>query len=249
MVGKYAMKMRVTSYDVGPNRTLKPSAILKIMQEVAGVHLEQDGFSYEVMRSQGIVFLLVKLAVSVKKLPHCDEFILAETWFAHTEGAKFIRNMRFLSESGEILLEAVTQWIIADPETHRVLRPSALPFKMPEFSSVGVDAAITRIVLPEKMEDAGARIVRWSDIDCNKHMNNAVYADIICDFFPKGMGKQELRAFQIDFEGEASLGDTIDIKTAADTQGGAIITGTVGGRKCFTSHAGCAGGNTRGSFA
>ena len=96
------------------------------------MHLAQDGLTYEYMRSKGIVFLLVKLAIAVKRMPRCEENITVETWFERTEGAKFVRNMRFLSETGEILLEADTRWIIADPDTHRILRPSALPFKMPE---------------------------------------------------------------------------------------------------------------------
>lgn len=233
---KFALKTRVTSYDVGPTRTLKPSSVLKMMQETAGMHLAQDGLTYEYMRSSGIVFLLVKLAVAVKRMPRCEENIKIETWFERTEGVKFVRDMRFLSEASELLLEADTRWIIADPNNHRILRPSAFPFEMPEVGGDTVKISVSRIVVPDGAVNAGSRLVRWSDIDCNNHMNNAVYADIICDFYPQGLGFNELGSFQINFDGEASLGDEISIKTAADARGGAVISGTVSGRRCFTSH-------------
>lgn len=243
MDGKYDMKLRITSYDVGPSRTLKPSSMLRIMQEVAGRHLEQDGLTYEFMRSKGIVFLLVKQAVKVSKLPRCEDDITAETWFESTKGAKFVRNMRFLGNQGEILIEAATLWIIADPRTHRILRPGAFPFKMPPVGGDTVNVEISRIILPDTARDKGIRAVRWSDIDCNNHMNNAVYADIICDYFPVASMERgasvnmELRNFQIDFNGEAALGDEISIKTAADAQGGAVFEGTIEGRRCFMASA------------
>jgi Acyl-ACP thioesterase len=231
----FAMETRVTSYDVGPTRAVRPSAILKIMQEAGGRHLEQDGLTYELMRSRGIVFLLVRLAVAVKRLPRSEDTVTVQTWFDRNEGVRFIRDMRFCGGEGEILIEATTQWIIADPQTHRILRPGAFPFDMPAFGGERVEAAVSKIILPETARTAGSRAVRWSDIDSNGHMNNAVYADILCDYFPGGLGMREVRFFQIDFDGEAALGDEIAIKTAMETRSRAIISGRINGRKCFTA--------------
>lgn len=236
---RFFMKMRVTSYDVGPTRTLKPSALMKLMQEVAGRHLAQDGLTYEYMRERGIVFLLVRLAATISRMPCCDEEITVETWFERTEGVRFIRDIRFCDEKGEVFAEIATHWIIADPHTHKILRPSAFPFNMPAFGGETVKAIVSKIQVPDILQEAGTRIVRWSDIDCNNHMNNAVYADLLCDYYPGGLGRRELSFFQIDFDGETALGDKINIKTATDPNGCAMITGTVNTHKCFT--AGCAG--------
>ena len=238
----YKMQTRVTSYDVGPTRAIKPSSILKIMQEVGGRHLEQDGLSYELMREGGIVFLLVRLTVEIKKQPHCDETVTVETWFERKEGVRFIRDMCFSSENGETCIEAATQWVIADPQTHRILRPDAFPFSMPAFGGRSVEATVSKIVLPDTAQLAGKRIVRWSDIDSNSHMNNTTYADILCDYFPGGLGTRELSNFQIDFDGEAVLGDEIAVRTAIDSQNRVIVSGTIQNRRCFTA----CGGAVRG---
>jgi acyl-ACP thioesterase len=232
MVGKYIMKSRVSSFEVGRTRKLKPSAILMLIQEAAGRHLESDGLSYEFMRSKGIVFLLVKEAVKISRLPSCGEEISIETWFERTTGAQFLRGMRFLDEDEGILIEAQTCWIIANPQTHRIMRPSAFPFEMPCVGRDGITVEPERIKLPETAVEAGIREVRYSDIDCNNHMNNAVYIDIACDYFPGGLGEREISQFQINYEGEASLGDQIKVRTEA-IESGAVFEGTINGHKCF----------------
>lgn len=234
MVGKFSTKTSISSFEVDKSRNLRPSAILMLMQEVAGQHLESEGYSYEVMRSKGFVFLLVKEAVSINRLPHCRDEVKLATWFEKTKGAEFLRAMQITDEKG-LLIEAQTYWIIADPETHKILRPTALPFEMP---CLGTDSVKTkaRKIKVENGVDAGVREVRYSDIDCNNHMNNSVYADIVCDYFPNGLGDKSLSQFQINFEGEATLGEKINIKTAS-ADGGVVFEGTIDGRKCFLAYA------------
>jgi len=228
--------VRITSYDVGMNRRLKPSSILRIIQEVACRHLEQDGLSYEYMRSKGIVFLLVKECVKINSYPRCDDIITAETWFHGYEGVAFVRCVRLLSEEGEPLIEAQTNWVTANPDTHRIIRPSMFPFPMPEANEWAVDVKPRRIVMPKDAEMAGIREVRFSDIDCNSHMNNTVYADIMCDYFPGSLSERELKEFQIEYSNEALLGDKITIFTAA-SEDGYLFEGKVGSKKCFAAFA------------
>lgn len=233
---KYRLKVRITSYDVGMNRRLKPSSILRIIQEAASRHLEQDGLTYEYMRSKGVVFLLVKECVKINSYPRCEDIVTAETWFHGYEGVAFVREVRFLSEAGETLIEAQTNWVTADPETHRIIRPSMFPFSMPEVSDCVANVKPRRIRIPKDAEMAGIREVRFSDIDCNSHMNNTVYADIMCDYFPGSLSERELREFQIEYSNEALLGDKITILTAA-SEDGYLFEGKVGDKKCFAAFA------------
>lgn len=233
MQGKYKMSTRISSYDVGPTRQLKPSSILMLMQEAAGRHLECDGLSYEFMREKGIVFLLVKEAIKVIDLPRCGDEITIETWFERTSGVQFLRGMLFCDAAGKTLIEALTYWIIANPDSHKILRPSSFPFVMPSVESKGINVSAQRITMPENAQNVGKRTVRYSDIDCNNHMNNAVYADLVCDYFPGGLEKRNFSSFQINFEGEAAFGEDINIKTGVNEAGVAVFEGTIGGRKCF----------------
>lgn len=234
----YTMQARVSSYDVGPGRRLRPAVALMFMQEAAGLHLEGDGLSYERMRRDGIVFLMVREALRAARWPRYGERVTVRTWFEKTTGAKFLRGYRLFDENGGELLAAQSVWVIAEPATHRILRPREFPFEMPQAGE-GAPVAERRIRLPGELSFAGRREVRYSDIDCNAHMNNAVYADLLCDYFPGGLGERELLSLQIDYEGEATLGETVEVAAAPDPEaagGGAFLfCGTVGGRRCFTA--------------
>lgn len=233
----YNTRYRLASYDVGPTRSIKPSSILRMTQETAGRHLEQDGLSFEYMRSRGIVFLLVKESVKMCAYPKCDDVINVGTWFRKCDGVVFIRDMLFTDESGSITAEVETRWVTADPRTHKIIRPSQFPFSMPPVPEKEVSISAKRIKMPENAEEAGDRDVRWSDIDCNAHMNNAVYADIMCDYFPGDIVGKKISEFQIDFSSEAVLGDKITILRSTDENGGYLIEGLCSGKKCFNAFA------------
>lgn len=238
MLGKYRMEAFVTSFDVGLSLRLKYSMILKLLQEAAGRQLTREGLSYEVLRENGAVFLLTKVDVEIKDLPVGGDTITVETWFRGLRGAQFVRDMRISGASGETLAECETLWITVDPVTHKILRPSS--FSFPEIVRPYIDDQVN--IRQHKADTADInenewikdrRKVRWSDIDCNAHVNNAVYADLICDYFPGGLGERDLEYFSITFAGEATQGAEIDIKTAMTKRGDAVYEGKVGEKRCF----------------
>jgi acyl-ACP thioesterase len=232
------MEAFVTSYDVGASLRLKYSMILKLLQEAAGRQLAGEGFGYEFLRDNGAVFLLTKVDVEIKDLPAGGDTITVETWFRGLRGAQFVRDMRISGASGETLAECETLWITVDPGTHKILRPAS--FSFPEIVRPYKDDQVN--IRQHKADTADIlesewvkykREVRWSDIDCNAHMNNAVYADLICDCFPGGLGERNLEYFSITFAGEALEGAEIDIKTAMTKSGYAVYEGKVGEKRCF----------------
>lgn len=237
----FKMDFQVTSNDVGPTRTIRPSAVMKYIQEVAGVHLRDSGLSFETMKDGGIVFLIVKIGVKIHRSLACGENFTAETWFEKLEGVKFIRNIKFTDKDGKTIVEAKSLWVAANPETHRIIRPSEYPYELPGDSEKSVDFNFERINIGKEVAPKASREVYWSDIDYNYHLNNTVYAEFICDFYPglKGEGiTKEIKSFQIDFDGEAKLGDKIDIKTELQ-QDGCAFEGTIDSKRCFKAFVKC----------
>lgn len=235
MVDKYRMEYTVNSYEVDCTRRLRLSAFLRLLQEAAGRHLDGDGMTYEAMRDAGFVFLLMQERLLLTRRPAYDEKIAVETWCRRVRGAEFIRDVRFLDADG-VLAQAETAWVLVDPEKHRILRPGVFPrpfTQLPEKT----DAALKKPALPDSMEEVGTKIVRFSDIDCNDHLNNAVYADIVCDFFPGGMRGLEPEDFSISYLGEAGEGEEITVhaaaQPAAEGKTAAVFEGRVGDRRCF----------------
>jgi medium-chain acyl-[acyl-carrier-protein] hydrolase len=233
---KYTASIRLSSYDLDTSRRLKPSVLLKYLSDVAGRHIEEDGLTYDLMRENGFVFLLTKIAVKVFDFAKHNDEILIETWCQDTIGVQFIRNYRVRDKKGRILVEVQSTWVLVNPDTHKILRPSVFPLELVKCGDT-VEAVNTKIVIPENIAPVGSRVVRWSDIDYNNHLNNAIYADIICDFFPDGMYEKRLKEFQIVFLNEALLSDIIHIFTFTEADGTAIFRGITNGKICFEARA------------
>lgn len=231
MERSYSEIIRIPSYELDENRRLKISAVLKLMQEIAGRHLEQDGLSYEMMRKNGVVFLLTNVAVRIFRLPAYAEEVLGKTWFCETRRAQFVRCMRF-TQGNEILFEAETLWVTADPEKHRILRPSEFQFGMPENNTDTVTVSASRIVCPETMEFTENREIRRTDIDCNGHVGNFVYADILVDAMPPEIRPCDIAELHIAYQKEAFLGEILHI-SRVKSENGFVFKALADGRRCF----------------
>lgn len=242
MLSEYRQTLRVTSYDVGPERELKYSVMLKLLQEAAERQMVQGGLTYERMRDAGCVFLLTNVSAHIRALPHTGDMVEVWTAFCGTAGALFLRDMRIAAADGRELVRVHSHWALTDPEGHRVLRPAAFPFPdevdlsrcpaggVPPRLNLRGDAAAC-------LRPAGEREVRWSDIDCNGHMNNSVYADLIGDFFPGGDMPRRLSEFAISFRHEAVEKDVISMRAGRAPDGAAAFEGTIDGRCCFEAWA------------
>ena len=240
MLSDYRTTLRVTSYDVGPTRELKYSYILRLLQEAAGRQMEEGGLTYERMRAAGCVFLLTNVSVAIAGLPHTGDMVEVWTAFRGTAGALFLRDMRITAADGRELVRLSSYWALTDPNGHRVMRPSAFPFPdavdLSEHKSPVPPRLNLRGEAAAALRPAGERQVRWSDIDCNGHMNNSVYADLIGDYFPGGEVPL-LSEFTISFRHEAVRHDAIAIRSGWAPDGSAVFDGTVGGRCCFEARA------------
>ena len=70
-----------------------------------------------------------------------------------------------------------------------------------------------KVVLPEKLTEAGIFKVYNSDIDMNKHVNNTRYTKWVLDSIPmKYHTSVELKEFEINFLNQTFLGDEIIIE-------------------------------------
>jgi len=70
----------------------------------------------------------------------------------------------------------------------------------------------TKIKMPDNMEHLARRIVMYSDTDMNGHMNNAKYADWICELFsPDTLKNDQMADLRINYIAETYMDDVVDI--------------------------------------
>lgn len=207
-MSRWQEEFTVSSFDAGADRTLRISRLLLWLQETAERHLKEFGIGYEALWDAGLVFLTARTWLKIHRMPRFGETLTIVTRPCGTQKAQFLRGYEmFVGE--ELCAEAVQTSVSANPQTHRILHPR-------EFARFGFDPACggePKLIPPklkaEELPLIGERVIRYSDLDYNNHLNNAVYADFLTDFLPGGLEGKRIAQLQINYINESFLNDTI----------------------------------------
>ena len=220
---EYTWETKIASFDADEKRQLRLSSQLKLQQEVGEHHLAAGGVFYHRLYEDGFVFVLTKASSILYRLPRFEEPVNLTTWSRGTKGIHFFRCYRFTDGDGNVLIDSITSFALVDAKTHKLLRPVEFdrygPYHQPDKTNSC--ELPSKLKLPEGLTVVTERILRYSDIDYNGHLNNAVYGDFLCDYMPGGMTGKKITAFDIGFLHEAFLGDTIVI--SALSQGNTVF--------------------------
>ncbi len=236
----YTWNIRINSFEVGPDRRLRLSNQLKLQQEVGELHLSAGGLSYDELYRHGMAFVLTRLHTVIHRAPLLGEQVRLRTWHRDSKRAQFFRCYQFLDQEGRTLIDSVTAFALVDVKDHKLLRPTVFEqfglAEQPDRRGNCGDPAKLRP--PAGLAAAGERTVHWSDIDCNGHLNNTVYADIACDHLPGGMEGKRIAEASIAFVHEAMEGNVLSL--FAGTEGeeqpgyaGWVVGDLPDGRRCF----------------
>jgi medium-chain acyl-[acyl-carrier-protein] hydrolase len=203
-------KFQVRSSDIGYHGIMRVSNLCSYFQEVAGRHAEHLNVGYTHMREMGMAWVLSKLAIEIKKFPSWGEDFYLETWPLGNERIFYRRDYR-LDDGNENMVSASSYWIPLDlhnkrpkliPIDEAVLRANQGRFGLNRsFESIpGVNANNMSVPVT----------ARYSDLDQNRHVNNARYVEWIFDYlWPDIPGNGMPRFFEIEYKQEVKPGDVV----------------------------------------
>lgn len=216
----FKREIKVEGFECDMSGRMRLSSVLREMQEIGNLHLEALGYPKAKMAELEMAFLLSKIYITVYKMPYEGQKLIMQTAPKKTKGIYFFRDINFYDENAQLLIEAHTSWVLVNTHEnrHNVLRPKV--FTMPYECDADTDYEFNSWKLDidkDKNMSENKREIRFSDIDGNRHMNNAVYADIVYDCMPLELAENgEIDTFRICFKHEALLSDVIDIKSCEE---------------------------------
>lgn len=227
---------KITSFDVFPNGTVKPSSLLRYLQQCAREDCDRGGCTYPYMREQNTVFVLTKLGFDLSRPIRSGELLTIRTYNNRINGILFDREYD-LSIGMEPVGHCSSFWVLVRYDTRALVRPKDFPV---EFYSHEIDCPAVEIPRRFGNEDAlpaGERQVRVSDLDENDHLNNCAYADIALDALPdfNGLDRAVIGA-RILFSNEAKLGQTLALSAKQnENTAGVCALNTTTQKPCFDS--------------
>ena len=210
--------------DCDRHKRARVQTLLKIMADIAGVAYAARGYSHAWLWEHRSVFLLTRASVRVRRMPAADETIVVETWEVGIKGAQYYRDFTFFDQKGNRIVEGQTAWVVVDPVSRVIQKPSAFPGHFEPIPDKVADTLPPARLKPEgEFLPQGERTIVYSDIDGNGHTYNAVYGGIACDFLPAELMERRLTDFRINFKQEALLGETLAIRTSLQPNRAAVI--------------------------
>ncbi len=209
---------QLRALDVDLNGTWRPSAILTRLQEIAEDHaVVLNCGRKKLVEEQNIAWMLTRIHVKMLRYPKICDNIRVVTWPAQPTRLYFIRYSMFYDEAGEVLGTASSQWVLFHMKERCLCRPANVDlgdYTVDESLVPPIDAP-GKIHFPEQMEHKATREVLYSQTDMNRHMNNARYADWVCELFDhETLSKRQVDTLRINYVQEMMMGQQVELQYA-----------------------------------
>ena len=191
---------------------LKPSAILWFVQEMAGRHCKLLQLDWHTLASRGMFWAIIRHRVQVQRMPKQGETIRIETWPMPTTRVAYPRNVVAFDEAGNELFRSTSVWVLMDMESRAMILPGKSGVEVQGLLRGG-ELPAPGSLSPATLSGLQQRAVRFTDLDCNGHMNNCRDLDWAADLLPSDFHeKHTLQAFTLGYNAEAREGDGLNLR-------------------------------------
>ena len=212
MKNLYSEIYRTRYSEIDCNLSLKPSALLQILQDIASLNAENLGFGYSFLIEKNLAWFLLKYHIEFVEYPMdiCDLTIKTEPrgWnklFAYRDFE--------IWQNAKLLGKATTTWGLVDIKTKSMVNVGVVLVDNPnfaEFQKRDDDLKYNKIPSLLNVDIEKTFEIRFEDIDVNQHANNANY--IVWAFEPLGFEfrqSRKLKTLDLMFKKEIKYGSKV----------------------------------------
>lgn len=208
----YQSNIHVDLRDVDFSRELKLSTLFSYFQDVASLASEDLGWGIEQLATKfRVAWVLMRIRVEVVRMPKYNEEITIETWPHEPKRIEFERDFLVRDANGDILVRASSIWVLMDIDERRLKRNDSIGIQYPAVREErALNKKLGKLQGYGNLEKVYKKVIGYSDIDFNGHLNNSKFVDYAMDVFPFENHKRfEVKSVEMNFINEALPGDTI----------------------------------------
>lgn len=234
----YEQECKVFQFECDPWNRMTPGAVLRRVQEIGTEQCEELGLNEEMYRQTHTVFMLSRVSLEVSEMPVMGQKILLRTRAYGMKRAVYHRVTSLHNEAGDKLCEADSRWVLVDTQTRRILRKEPDTFINP-FVELPEEEHSMVIPKAEELELVATYNATYTLCDSNKHINNARYADMMCDCLPLAKLEQgPVKKMLLFFRSEIPLEASFELLRAKAGGNGFYCVAQQQGKKNFEGYVG-----------
>jgi acyl-ACP thioesterase len=222
----YKKKYHVGISDVDFTRKIKLSSLFNYFQDIASMAAEKLGYGIDILASKyNVIWALIRIKVDIIRDPVWNEDIFIETWPQAPKRFEYERDYIVRDKDGNIIINATSVWVIIDIESRQLKSSETVDIKYPSIKTErAIDERLRRLKATGNMQEAYKKVIGYSDIDINEHLNNSKYTDFIMDCFTIEDLKQcKVKSIEVNYVNETLPGETIILYKDTSTISTGII--------------------------
>ncbi len=208
----YKKNYHVDYGDSDYYKKLKLSSLFNYLQDIASLHSENLGIGInDIGQKHGVAWVLIRIMVDVERIPKWNEDIIVETWPIEPKKLEFERDFIVKDAEGNILVRAISSWVIMNIEKREINKTELIRIDYPPFvEERAINKRMSKLKPNGHLQLVYKKLIGYSDIDINGHLNNSKYIDYITDCFSmEKHGEYSVESIQVSYISEALAGDTI----------------------------------------
>lgn len=232
----YTETMTVMNADADFRSLLKPSALLRYVEQISADHARTFGMTDQFFKNHGVAFLVGKQALKFDRVPQRAEKLTLLTRAEASRRGSVKRITTVTDAEGKQVAMVDCRWIVVSLAENRILREPGWTVEGFWNETVEGELPLQLHKCREGLASAGEWTVRYSQCDLNGHLNNAFYLDLVCDALPLDVVRKGPVTFaSINYHREVPMGETVEVFYAPSAEGWYII-GKHNGQTSFESY-------------
>lgn len=214
----YEETLKVPSYFVDEDARMTVSSLFGLLTEISNRHASCLNAGWHQLRKRGFFWVITRMRMEINRLPEWTETVTLRTWVRESQAATSPRDYEMLDADGNVLIAASSVWAILDIATGHPQRMSAFDADFPMQERCAIERKPQKInAVTTQGTDSTPLWVHASDIDMNRHVNNAHYIQWAFDSLTEEFRmKHRIATVTVNFISQAKLGDQYRIRSEAD---------------------------------
>ena len=189
----YLSNYKIGLEDIGRNNEATNKSLLKIMQDVSGLHSASVGYGALDIETKKKAWMILDWKMKVLKRPKYNDEVHAQTWSRKAERLYAYRDFKLKDNDGNIVAIGTSRWILVDIDRRR-------PVRLTSDITDLYESETDKSVFSEEMEDIKSvdylfkkdYSIQRRDIDINEHMHNLNYLDMAYEVLPEDVYKNKV---------------------------------------------------------
>lgn len=198
---------KVSSTEADCFQRLRASALFRMLQDMAVAQSDDLGCGREMSREKGLYWVVSRMRAEFSAVPRYGQDVLLRTWPGKQTRAMFPRYYDLRDPDGTVLVRASSAWLLIDAVSREMVLPQRSGLSL-AWAETGTECALPGPLRIGDTDRQDRRIVRFSELDTNDHMNNTKYLDWMEDLLPRDFHRDHrLEQLQVNFLHELRQGD------------------------------------------